>query len=198
MSTITHIEIRDPYLIDHPAVQELPEGPLDRDSLGRLARELAADPRVWRPYVRHDPSGRWFARLLWRPELEVYVLGWAPGQETTIHDHGETAGVFCVAEGRLHEDHTRRAGRVPTGDRLLARTLGPGDVATFGPEYLHNLGNREQGPATSIHAYSPPLSVMRFYDDVDGTLGPVSEWRIEPPTADPALATATSGQRDTR
>ena len=43
------------------------------------------------------------------------------------------------------------------------RTLAPGAVRSFGSAYVHDVGNESEGPAVSIHAYSPPLSSMRRY-----------------------------------
>jgi hypothetical protein len=43
----------------------------------------------------------------------------------------------------------------------LLRTEG-GSRTWFGPDHAHVLGNRGPGPATSVHAYSPPGLPLRF------------------------------------
>ena len=43
---------------------------------------------------------------------------------------------------------------------------------TFGPGYVHNLGNDDTVHATSIHAYSPPLSTMTYYRPEDMAIVP--------------------------
>jgi hypothetical protein len=37
---------------------------------------------------------------------------------------------------------------------------------------VHNLGNDGTGPASSIHAYSPPLSTMTYYRPEVATIVP--------------------------
>src|SRR5215212_7906788 len=35
---------------------------------------------------------------------------------------------------------------------------------SFGPDYVHDVRNNLEPPALSVHAYSPPIRVMRYYD----------------------------------
>lgn len=193
---MTGLAARDSRAIVHPAIRRLPPCRLGPAQLARLVRELAADPGVWRPHVRHDPQQRWHKRLYWSRWVEVYVLGWVDDQDTRLHDHGGSQGAFVVTEGNLFEEN----GRV--GDnRLRPREHLPGQYACFGADYLHNLGHRGPGTATSVHAYSPPLTVMRFYEpDVQGALTPAYQLPTagaEPDDeATPVLLAPTSGGSD--
>ena len=45
-------------------------------------------------------------------------------------------------------------------------------MRSFGPGYVHNLGNDGTVQATSIHAYSPPLSTMTYYRPEDMAIVP--------------------------
>ena len=87
----------------------------------------------------------------------MWLLGWTPGQRVGLHDHGDANGAFVVVDGELVE--TRRGGchlldaRVPTG--------GVGQVVAG---HVHDVGNRSGRNATSIHAYSRPLTSIGFYD----------------------------------
>jgi hypothetical protein len=38
------------------------------------------------------------------------------------------------------------------------------DGKSFGPDYVHSVANSWATVATSIHAYSPPLTSMNFYE----------------------------------
>ncbi len=38
-----------------------------------------------------------------------------------------------------------------------------GGGAAFGPTYVHDVVNSDDAPATSVHAYSPPMASMTFY-----------------------------------
>ena len=35
---------------------------------------------------------------------------------------------------------------------------------SFGPHYVHDVRNLSSTAAVSVHAYSPPLTTMNFYD----------------------------------
>jgi len=64
------------------------------------------------------------------------------------------------------------------GDRLRHRTLEAGDQASFPLGWVHDVvrapdapGAEVVTPTLSVHAYSPPLSAMSYYEVTDhGTL----------------------------
>lgn len=157
------------------------DGTLSPSELAAITRSVAIDEARWRPIVRHDSAARFYTRLHWSPDVEVWLLGWDTDQDTRIHDHGGSAGAVSVTEGELFEEHGK-AGR----DRALRmRTHARGATVAFGPDYVHNLGNRAATPATSIHAYSPPLTVMRFYEpDERGRLHASYELPVAGPEPD--------------
>jgi hypothetical protein len=126
--------------------------------LGDIADDVADAAGRWRPILRHDPFQRWYTRLLGTDLVEVWLLGWTPGQQVPAHDHGGAAGAFTVVDGALVEDQldpdtwtSRRRTTFPAGSRTH-----------FGPDHAHILGNRGIQPATSVHAYSPPGLPLRF------------------------------------
>lgn len=137
---------------------------LDATALGQLTRQIAARPAIWRPLLRHDPDRRWYERILLTPRVEVWLIGWAPGQGTRPHDHGDAAGALTVTEGTLTEDvYLDVAPEDPevSPARTLERALG--STATFAPDHVHRVRNLGRVNATSVHAYSPPGRPMRFY-----------------------------------
>ncbi|MDQ2726274.1 MAG: cysteine dioxygenase family protein [Actinomycetota bacterium] len=137
----------------------LGEARLTRRQLGALVEQVGRQDNLWRPVVRHDFEHRWYIRLHWSRSVEVWLLGWQPGQDTRVHDHGGSSGAFVVTEGTL----TERYGSVERWAGGRRRDHGQGRPCWFGPDYAHNLGNAGPGMATSIHAYSPPLSTMTYY-----------------------------------
>lgn len=158
----------------------LPARTLRPAETAALVHTLADDPTIWQSAVRHDPHVRWHQRLLWAPNVEVYLLGWAAEQDTRLHDHGGSVGAFAVAAGDLFEDRGR-AGSA----RLEHVTHRTADVVAFGAAHVHNLGNRGPAPATSIHAYSPPLPFMRFYEpDAHGRLRATYQLAVDGPEPD--------------
>lgn len=130
----------------------------------RLVSRLCRQDWLWRPVVRHDPDQRWWLRLFCDDRVDVWLLGWDVGQDTTLHDHGGSGGAFAVAEGVLAEGYSAR-----DGAPLARRQRATGTGSAFGPRYVHVVANEGPVLATSIHAYSPPLSVMTVYQiDPDG------------------------------
>jgi len=123
------------------------------EALADIALEVADLQTLWRPILRHDPARRWYERLLLTAGVEVWLIGWAAGQGTRLHDHGGAHGAFAVVDGTLLE--TSAAAR--TAHRA-------GSVTWFEPEWVHSVANAAAAPASSVHAYSPPSLPMRFRD----------------------------------
>jgi quercetin dioxygenase-like cupin family protein len=96
-------------------------------------------------------------RLLATEDYDAWLIEWPPGTEVTPHDHGDSAGAFCVVQGELQEVRWHRSVR-------RFRFLGPGDVALVERGVVHNVIAGEQF-ARSVHVYSPPLTSMSWFDD---------------------------------
>src|SRR2546423_8152404 len=79
-------------------------GTLTPAQLAEVTAGFVFRPDLWRPLVHHDRARRWFERLLLTSTLEVWLIGWAAGQETSVHDHGGASGGLTVAEGALAQD----------------------------------------------------------------------------------------------
>lgn len=150
---------------------------LDPRQLAAEVRRLTATPAQWVTRVRLDPEGRWYERIAADGEYEVWLISWLPGQSTGFHDHGGSAGAFGVVWGTLDECVLPRA-----ATRTLVNQVSAGEVRAFGPRYVHDVRNSAVGSvAVSVHAYSPPLSMMTRYNltpaglAVAGTEG-ASDW----------------------
>ena len=100
-------------------------------------------------------------RLLATPAYEVWLLGWTPGQSVGLHDHGDANGAFVVVDGELAETDV-------SDGALHVEVLSAGELGRA-PGSVHDVANRSRRNATSIHAYSEPLSAMGFYGP-DGAL----------------------------
>jgi len=132
--------------------------PLDLAALTTLVREIAADEDFWRPRLRLPMrDSRWWTRLWADPDVDVWLLSWLPGQTTELHDHGQSAAAFAVVTGQLIE-HRVEARRVA----VLRRQTGT--TTWVAPGVVHDVHGAGAGPAVSIHAYSPPLTRMNYYD----------------------------------
>lgn len=134
----------------------LTEHPLRPSDLVRLTSALADRLDLWGGLVRHDAEERWYTPLARAGQVEVWLLGWTQGQATTLHDHGGSIGAFTVCTGRLTET-------TAAGTTLVNRTLLAGTGRSFDAEHVHDVTCPDT-VATSLHAYSPPLSSMRYFD----------------------------------
>ncbi|MEU1761736.1 cysteine dioxygenase family protein [Micromonospora sp. NPDC005223] len=122
-----------------------------------------ADPDAWPVPLRFDAYDRWYARLDADDEHEVWALSWLPGQGTDLHDHGGCAGAFLVVSGVLTEETV-------SGGRLRPHRLAAGAGRRFGVRHVHQVTNRGDAPAVSVHVYGPALTRMTRYHLVDGRL----------------------------
>jgi rhodanese-related sulfurtransferase/predicted metal-dependent enzyme (double-stranded beta helix superfamily) len=169
-------------------------GRLSPSQLRAITVQLAERRELWADLVVHDPDVRWYLPLHRSNSCDVWLLAWERGQDTDWHDHGGSSGSFAVAQGSLTEQY-----RVPSGRRLARRQLAAGQAIAFGPGHVHDVAHGEQGSATSIHAYSPPLSAMTYYTATDYGLIARQTVAIDGPEgargrggADTALAQATA------
>ncbi|MFE3327248.1 cysteine dioxygenase [Streptomyces sp. NPDC059176] len=118
-----------------------------------------------------DPEGRTWIRLKGPGGSEAWLIGWPPGTGTGWHDHAESIGAFATASGELKEQSL--AVRLPAGgwktlelaegvDR--ERRVGTGQGRAFGRHHVHEVLNESPtGHAVSVHAYYPPLPLLRRF-----------------------------------
>ncbi|GHC52811.1 cysteine dioxygenase [Streptomyces cinnamoneus] len=144
-------------------------GPSEADLLG-FVRRTAADATLVSS-LPLDPEGRTWIRLDGPGGSEAWLISWPPGAGTGWHDHGGSHGAFATAAGSLTEQSL--AAQLPTeGWTLLEladgvdreRQLTEGSGRAFGPHHVHQVFNASsQQHAISVHAYYPPLPMMRRY-----------------------------------
>jgi hypothetical protein len=139
------------------------------------ATDRAADDVLSGRYRHLLPAGgppadeRWFTRLHGDDELDVWLISWVPERATELHDHGGSLGALTVVSGALHETRW-------DGGALRRRRLDAGDQAGFPLGWVHDVVWAPEsiavspavspavGPTLSVHAYSPPLTAMSYYD----------------------------------
>jgi mannose-6-phosphate isomerase-like protein (cupin superfamily) len=103
---------------------------------------------------------RRYERLLATDDYEVWLIAWAAAGVLELHDHGGSIAVMCVVEGELVETYTDLVDRHP----LRSVTVGAGQSLALPVTRVHEVWNPGPAPALSVHAYSPPLRTMRFFD----------------------------------
>ena len=112
-------------------------------------------------------SERWFTRIHGDDELDVWLISWVPGHATELHDHGGSLGALTVLSGSLSEFRW-------DGQKLRRRRLDAGDQAGFPLGWVHDVvwaprtaptqRPASAQPTLSVHAYSPPLTAMSYYE----------------------------------
>ena len=84
-----------------------------------------------------------------------------PGHDTGFHDHDDSAAAIAVLEGADHRgaagDHRHRE----------PNAAGNGDTVTIAKEAIHRVRHAGHKPATTLHAYSPPLQRVGTYEVAD-------------------------------
>jgi predicted metal-dependent enzyme (double-stranded beta helix superfamily) len=140
-----------------PAPPRRPPVDLGEEELRAIVADLARRPELWREHVAHDPDQRRFTRLRIDADVEVWLICWMAGQDTGLHDHGDSRGAVAVVAGHIHEErHVHRA---------LAHELefAAGQTLTFSPPVVHRVRHSGEAPAVTLHAYSPPLRGSSAY-----------------------------------
>jgi hypothetical protein len=141
------------------------------------ATDRAADDLLSGRYHHSLPPSGWFTRLHGDDELDVWLISWAPERSTELHDHCGSLGALTVVSGALSETRwdgqALRSRRLEAGDQAgfplgwvhdvvwapERSTVGPTKTITVGPTKTITVG-----PTLSVHAYSPPLTAMAYYD----------------------------------
>ena len=103
---------------------------------------------------------RWYARVHGDDELDIWLISWVPGRATELHDHGGSLGALTVVSGALAETRW-------DGEALRHRRLSAGSQAAFPLGWVHDVVRAPGpviGPTLSVHAYSPPLTAMSYYE----------------------------------
>ncbi|TSD95709.1 cysteine dioxygenase [Skermania sp. ID1734] len=120
--------------------------------------ELLPDGEQW------PRDERWSARLHRDDEVDVWLISWTPDKSTQLHDHAGSIGALTVLSGALQELRW-------TGTQLRERVLEAGDQASFPIGWVHDVVRAPDAavqtpvePTLSVHAYSPPLTAMSYYE----------------------------------
>ena len=122
-----------------------------------LTKDFAAEVRAGRHGVHVDPERRWYRLLRSDDYVDVWLISWATEQAAELHDHAGSLGALTVVSGSLVEQRW-------AGDGLRSRRVRAGRSLGFPLGHVHDVGNPATTPAVSVHAYSPPLTAMSYYE----------------------------------
>jgi predicted metal-dependent enzyme (double-stranded beta helix superfamily) len=151
------------------------QAPLEPLALLDLLQQYALETADCLPVAPSDLVERQYELLELTDNLEIWAIHWPQGRGLELHDHGGSVGALWVVEGSLEEHYVEQ--RQTTGRRTIAAGGGEG----FRPAYIHDVVNVEAAPATSLHAYSPPMASMTFYrQETHGLVVDRTEYRADP------------------
>jgi mannose-6-phosphate isomerase-like protein (cupin superfamily) len=121
------------------------------EDLKAFVEGLAAEPNLWREHIRDASAGRVYQQI-WDDELvNAWLICWSEDQDTGFHDHDRSDAAIRVIDGNIREDRLR------IGSDPESRLIGPGRTVVVPSVAIHRVLHAGEGPAVTIHAYSPPL-----------------------------------------
>lgn len=151
--------------------------------LATVVEQFAEKVRAGAYPIEVDESQRWHTRIYQDASVDIWLISWTQGQRTELHDHGASRGAFTVANGTLTEAWW-------DGSEITEQTLQAHETSRFGAAYVHDVYNADEEVAISVHAYSPPLSQMNYYDVEDGELVRLAtRWTDDPEAPVPTYST---------
>ncbi len=133
---------------------------LTATELEAVACQFAARPELWSEHVSHDPDHRTYAQLRRDEHLDGGLLCWSRDHDTGFHDHDLSAGAVAVAAGSVREDRLVLGRSV---DEPISQVATAGTSFSFTASDIHRVLHTGEGPAVTVHAYSPPLVRMGSY-----------------------------------
>ena len=130
---------------------------LTAEALEQFVRRLAGTPELWRDHVRASDDERVYALIWDDADVNAWVICWTEDQDTGYHDHDRSAAAITVIDGHVLEERLTLHGG-PHG-----AVHGPGSTINLPATAIHRVLHAGEGPAVSIHAYSPPLTRTGAY-----------------------------------
>ena len=138
-----------------------------------LVRQLLTSS-YWLQMEFDPPSAKtgWSVKFLYREfefPLTVQMVAWAPGQVSTIHNHG-TWGIVALIGGEEKNRLWRRSPTAKQPHRLEAvaeRFLAPGDIIGFTPGAIHQVEPLGDEPTVSFNLYGVTNYKTRYEYDVE-------------------------------
>jgi Cysteine dioxygenase type I len=142
-------------IVESPGSQDV--GSVVGEIAAAIARTITMTSGSWPERPAEHATDRTGIRVLSGHEYDVWLLRWPTGTSVTPHDHGSSIGGFCVVKGSLIESRWEHGA-------LTSRMIGTGEAVTIDRGVVHDVVSISDG-SLSVHVYSPPLTLMNFYDE---------------------------------
>lgn len=139
-----------------------------RALLEDVVERTAARRDLWESRVVAEPTGVHWERIPVPEDVEVFVVTWATFTDTRLHSHDGAASAFVPVRGVVTEIRPDERGR------LLPRKFVPGVTGVLDGHDVHELQNEHVDVAVSIHAFSPRLRSLTYWERQGDTFVPSS------------------------
>lgn len=128
------------------------------DHLVRVLEEHAELPELlaFAPELADGATERAFHLLEETDEHQAWLISWPAGASTGWHDHGTASGAFTVLRGRLVEQNW--------GGGLKLAQVTSSTIRVHGAGHVHDVQNRDDEVAVSLHVYGGRLDAMNHYE----------------------------------
>ncbi|HWG90964.1 MAG TPA: cysteine dioxygenase family protein [Candidatus Thermoplasmatota archaeon] len=140
--------------------QSLLEEALCEGSFGRLLVDL--DVEALAPLFAFAPQGYTRRVLASTSEAEILLMGWLPGQESTVHDHGDGWGLVRVLVGTAREDRFRERANGEL-QVMTTRAIPTGAILEECPGDIHRVAVPSRHVLVTLHVYAPRLNGCRSF-----------------------------------
>lgn len=130
---------------------------LTRDEMVELARTVDLDTFDCRSY-REFKTECYARNSVLRTEfVELVVICWLPGQQSSVHDHGHSNCLYLVIDGEMEEEQFTAAAAGEEPRATGKRTFAAGDITVAAGDDIHRISNHGDEKLVTVHIYSPPL-----------------------------------------
>lgn len=129
-----------------------------RALLEDVVERMAARPDLWQPHVIDQPTGVHWERLEVPEDVDVFVVTWATFTDTRLHSHDGATSAFVPVRGVVTEI------RPDDQLRLIPRKFVAGVTGVLDGYDVHELQNEHADVAVSIHAFSPRLRSVTWWE----------------------------------
>jgi cysteine dioxygenase len=113
----------------------------------------------WREYVKINDERYNKEKVYVNDSFEILILTWGVNQKASIHNHAENGCFLKMLDGDLEEtlyDHQL--------NEIETRHLSKNQISYMNNNIgLHCVKNKSDKIAVSIHIYSPPNHLTKFY-----------------------------------
>lgn len=114
-------------------------------------------------------SGQYVRKLIFQTSfLAVYIIGWSPGQESTMHHHGNSLDVIYVIEGEMTHwllspdiweskgmaipfENSLLEGNIPKKNKGVSTRVCDGDFICVPRRYAHQIANVSKANLITLH-----------------------------------------------